>query len=59
MITYLSYFKYNDMFCRLNVYKILLRDQQVVDSLARDGISVWGCGNFVLETCRIYSCNIT
>ena len=59
MITYLSYFKYNDMFCRLNVYKILLRDQQVVDSLARDGISVWGYENFVLETCRIYSCNIT
>ena len=40
VITNLSYFKCNEILHMLNVYKILAKDQQVVDSWAADEISV-------------------
>ena len=39
-LTNLSYFKFNDILHMLNVYKILVKDQEVLDSWATGEISV-------------------
>ena len=39
-ITNLSYFRFNDILHMLNVYKIIVKDQEALDSWATDEISV-------------------
>ena len=39
-LTNLSYFKFNDILHMLNVYKILVKDQEVLDSWATGEMSV-------------------